>query len=60
MYPTAGVKLISLLTKSSRINTGANRYYSVMNDGSSSAKTMDEKEFFVLEMNLNNKVKIKY
>ena len=56
MYPTAGVELISFLTKSSRIksiteplNTGAIRYYSVMNDGSSSAKTMDEKELFLMK-----------
>lgn len=56
MYPTAGVELISFLNKSSRIksitkplNTGAIRYYSVMNDGSSSTKTMDEKELFLMK-----------
>ena len=56
MYPTAGIEIIDYLSKSSRIknvteplNTGNIRYYSVMNDGSSSAKTSDEKELFLIK-----------
>ena len=51
----AGAEMIEYLSKSSRIqqitdplNSGAVSYYSVLNDGSSSAKTMDEKELFVM------------
>ena len=56
MYHTAGIEMMNYLTKSSRIksiteplNSGTIRYYSVMNDGSSSAKTMDEKELFLMK-----------
>ena len=56
IYDTAGAEMISYLSKSSRIktiteplNSGENRYYSIMNDGSSSAKTMDEKELFLMK-----------
>ena len=31
------------------LNDGTTRYYSVHNDGSSSAKTMDEKELFIMK-----------
>ena len=31
------------------INSNTVKYYSIMNDGSSSAKTMDEKELFVMK-----------
>lgn len=56
MYHTAGTELVKYLTKSScmlsitePINSGAIRYYSIMNDGSSSSKTMDEKELFIIK-----------
>ena len=31
------------------LNNGKIRYYSIINDGSSSAKTMDEKELFLIK-----------
>ena len=47
--------MVDYLSKSSRIksiteplNSGVIKYYSVMNDGSSSTKTMDEKELFLM------------
>ena len=56
MYHTAGIEMVNFLAKSSRIqliteplNSGAVRYYSVMNDGSSSAKTLEEKELFLMK-----------
>ena len=48
--------MVDYLAKSIRIksiteplNSGTIRYYSVMNDGSSSSKTMDEKELFLMK-----------
>ena len=48
--------MLTYLSKSSRIksitepiNRGKLRYYSVMNDGSSSTKTLDEKELFLMK-----------
>ena len=56
MYHTAGAEMVNYLAKSIRlnavtepINSGKIRYYSVMNDGSSSSKTMDEKELFLIK-----------
>lgn len=56
MYATAGIEMIDYLSKSSRIknitepiNAGKIRYYSLMNDGSSSAKTSDEKELYLIK-----------
>jgi hypothetical protein len=52
----AAVEMVSFLNKSIRvksitepINSGEIRYYSVFNDGSSSAKTMNEKELFLMK-----------
>ena len=42
-------KSIRVKTITEPINSGSTRYYSVMNDGSSSAKTLDEKELFLLK-----------
>ena len=48
--------MVDYLAKSIRIksiteplNSSTIRYYSVMNDGSSSSKTMDEKELFLMK-----------
>ena len=56
MYDTAASEIARCLSKSSRIktvtepiNNGKVRYYSIMNDGSSSTKTLDEKELFLLK-----------
>lgn len=53
---TAGAEIIKYLSKSNLIknitepiNSNSVKYYSIMNDGSSSAKTMDEKELFVIK-----------
>ena len=53
---TAGSGIIRYLSKSIKldnitnpINDGLIKYYSIMSDGSSSAKTMDEKELFLMK-----------
>ena len=52
----AGTEMVSFLSKSIRIKSitepiksGKIRYYRVFNDGSSSAKTMNEKELFLMK-----------
>ena len=56
MNEKSGAEMVSYLSKSIRIktiteplNSGDIRYYSVRNDGSSSAKTLDEKELYLLK-----------
>ena len=39
------------------MNDGTIRYYSIHDDGSSSAKTMDEKELFIIKMAHKEEVK---
>ena len=53
---TSAAEIVRYLSKSNLIknirepvNSNAVKYYSVMNDGSSSAKTMDEKELFLMK-----------
>ena len=52
---TACAEIVKYISKSIKIkrieplNNGEGHYYSVMNDGSSSAKTMDEKELFLIK-----------
>ena len=42
-------KSIRIKSVTDPINSGKIRYYSIMNDGSSSSKTMDEKELFLIK-----------
>ena len=58
----AGAEMVGFLGRSSMakqvtepINDGRVKYYSILNDGSSSAKTMDEKELFLIKTASNGK-----
>ena len=56
MNGKAGAEMVTYLARSIRsqsitepLNNGKIHYYSVMNDGSSLAKTLDEKELFLIK-----------